>query len=215
MLKNIVILKLAVVILLFGLIFSSCKSTQSIFKKSTPLTIVIDPGHGGSDKGSTGPTGLKEKNINLKVALRLKRYLQDDNFKVIMTRTNDKFLSPGQRSAIANRSNGSIFISIHHNHYPYSYINGSKIYVKKRAGIVEKDLAKKIQSSIVSQLGLKNMGLKPYEFYVLDHTNMTSVLTEPSFISNYKNESLLKSAEGQDKEAKGIYLGLKKFIEEK
>ena len=79
--------------------------------------IAIDPGHGGSDTGAMGPHGLMEKNLCLDVALRLGRLIQQDipGAEVIYTRTTDKFVSLEDRTAIANRANADLFISIHAN----------------------------------------------------------------------------------------------------
>ncbi|MGA8871156.1 MAG: N-acetylmuramoyl-L-alanine amidase [Candidatus Acidiferrales bacterium] len=79
--------------------------------------IAIDPGHGGSDTGAMGPHGLMEKNLCLDVALRLGRLIQQDipGAQVIYTRTTDKFVSLEDRTAIANRANADLFISIHAN----------------------------------------------------------------------------------------------------
>ncbi len=79
--------------------------------------IAIDPGHGGSDTGAMGPHGLMEKNLCLDVALRLGRLIQQDipGAEVIYTRTTDKFVSLEDRTAIANRADADLFISIHAN----------------------------------------------------------------------------------------------------
>ncbi len=79
--------------------------------------IAIDPGHGGFDTGAMGPHGLMEKNLCLDVALRLGRLIQQNiaGAQVIYTRTTDKFVSLEDRTAIANRANADLFISIHAN----------------------------------------------------------------------------------------------------
>jgi len=79
--------------------------------------IAIDPGHGGFDTGAMGPHGLMEKNLCLDVALRLGKLIQQDipGAEVIYTRTTDKFVSLEDRTAIANRANADLFISIHAN----------------------------------------------------------------------------------------------------
>jgi N-acetylmuramoyl-L-alanine amidase len=78
--------------------------------------IVIDPGHGGHDTGAIGPGGIEEKNIVLDVALRLRRLLEEKTgAQVFMTRTTDKFVPLEERTAIANRDDADLFISIHAN----------------------------------------------------------------------------------------------------
>lgn len=79
------------------------------------VTVVIDPGHGGRDAGARGNIAL-EKNINLDIALRLGRLLEQDfNIKVIYTRTTDSFVDLHQRASIANDNKADLFISLHCN----------------------------------------------------------------------------------------------------
>jgi N-acetylmuramoyl-L-alanine amidase len=78
--------------------------------------IVIDPGHGGEDHGAAGPSGVKEKDVVLKIASQLYRLLnKDGRFKPVMTRQDDVFVPLSERAAIANSVRGDLFISIHAN----------------------------------------------------------------------------------------------------
>ena len=83
-------------------------------------TVVIDAGHGGHDPGAIGPTGLKEKDVNLRIAKALKEKLDKDGkqfgiTKVYMTRSTDKFIPLEERTAIAKKQGADLFISIHCN----------------------------------------------------------------------------------------------------
>ena len=80
-------------------------------------TVVIDPGHGGTDPGAIGPSGVKEKDVNLKIALALKKKLEAGNRieRVILTRSTDKFIRLEERTAIAQKNQADLFISIHCN----------------------------------------------------------------------------------------------------
>jgi N-acetylmuramoyl-L-alanine amidase len=78
--------------------------------------IVIDPGHGGHDPGAIGPNKLREKDVVLDVALKLKQILsRDPNLEVYLTRDSDVFLKLDERTAIANSRNADLFVSIHAN----------------------------------------------------------------------------------------------------
>ncbi len=79
-------------------------------------TIVIDPGHGGEDSGAVGPSGTKEKDVNLAIAKRLFNLLSKrPGVNVLLTRTDDTFVPLAERTAIANKIRADIFISIHAN----------------------------------------------------------------------------------------------------
>lgn len=91
-------------------------------------TIVVDAGHGGHDPGAIGRGGLREKAVTLDVARRLRDLLVKDGFQVVMTRDGDRFVSLGQRSALANRAGGDLFISIHANASRQRSAGGFEVY---------------------------------------------------------------------------------------
>jgi N-acetylmuramoyl-L-alanine amidase len=85
-------------------------------EEAMPLTIVLDPGHGGHDTGAIGPSGLMEKDVTLDLAVRLRKLLQDRlGVRVLMTRSGDVFVPLPERSAIANRAKADFMISLHVN----------------------------------------------------------------------------------------------------
>lgn len=97
-------------------------------------TVVIDPGHGGHDPGAIGPSGLKEKDINLKIAKELKEKLEKDGKsigirKVHLTRTTDKFIPLEERTAIARKLKADLFISIHCNASRDKRAHGLETYI--------------------------------------------------------------------------------------
>jgi len=91
--------------------------------------IVIDPGHGGHDSGTTGPGGIEEKQVVLDVALRLGKLLKQRlGADVIFTRDNDTFIPLETRTAIANKAQADLFLSIHANSSPDSSARGVETY---------------------------------------------------------------------------------------
>jgi len=97
-------------------------------------TVVIDPGHGGHDSGAIGPTGLKEKNVNLKIAKALKKQLELHGkaigiSRVMLTRSNDRFIPLEERTAIAKKHNADLFISIHCNAAKNKKAYGIETYI--------------------------------------------------------------------------------------
>jgi len=91
-------------------------------------TIVVDPGHGGRDPGATGVGGVREKDVNLKIAKRLASQLRNRGFKVVLTRDRDRTVDLEERTAIAESADGDVFISIHANASRRSQARGFEIY---------------------------------------------------------------------------------------
>ena len=172
-------------------------------KIGTRAKIVIDPGHGGKDPGAIGPNELQEKDVVLSVAFKVRDLLESYGYTVILTRTTDVYLSLQERCDIANNNDADLFISIHNNSFSDPSANGTETfsYLPNDEG---GQVAKVMQSKLIAALGLRNRGHKTSDFYVLRNTNMPAVLTELAFISNPKEEALLKTDEFQTKAAKAI-----------
>jgi len=119
-------------LVLAGLLWSQDDQQQQ--RTAVVKTIIIDPGHGGRDKGATGPTGLQEKELNLDIAQRLQRLIAEDQelsgqgVVAILTRTDDTQLSGEARAEIANSAQGDIFISIHANGHRVRSARGAETY---------------------------------------------------------------------------------------
>jgi N-acetylmuramoyl-L-alanine amidase len=91
-------------------------------------TVVVDPGHGGRDPGAIGHGGLKEKDVNLAIAQLLAKELRSRDFKVVLTRDEDRTLSLEERTARAESAGGDVFISIHANASRRSGARGIEVY---------------------------------------------------------------------------------------
>ncbi|MCS5636277.1 MAG: N-acetylmuramoyl-L-alanine amidase [Myxococcota bacterium] len=91
-------------------------------------TVVIDPGHGGKDPGAVGLRGIQEKDVNLKLAHMLARRLRARSFKVVLTRSNDRFIDLEERTALAESAGGDVFVSIHSNASSNRGLRGIEIY---------------------------------------------------------------------------------------
>jgi N-acetylmuramoyl-L-alanine amidase len=97
--------------------------------ESRPLhTVVVDPGHGGKDPGAIGIGGVREKDINLKLARLLARRLRARSFEVVMTREDDRYIDLEERTVIAESARGDIFVSIHANASRNRRLRGIEIY---------------------------------------------------------------------------------------
>lgn len=174
--------------------------------------IVVDPGHGGSDPGAVGAKGTFEKTINLAVALKLAELLKGAGAKVVMTRDSDVYPTLGERVDLANQLNADIFVSIHCNSLQRVDPGGTEVFVAPRSAIASMSLAQAVHKNLVKQIGLFDRGIKSNEFYVLNHTNMPSILVELAFISKSEEEALLNDPAFQDKAALGIYEGIRLYF---
>ncbi|MBE9529079.1 MAG: N-acetylmuramoyl-L-alanine amidase [Proteobacteria bacterium] len=122
--------------------------------KKRRLTIVIDPGHGGRDPGATGRRGLKEKDVTLKIAKMLRDSLKKrTKARVVMTRTRDVYVPLEERTAIANREEADLFISIHVNASRKRKATGIESYILNVSEDAEsKRLAARENSTTISEL---------------------------------------------------------------
>jgi N-acetylmuramoyl-L-alanine amidase len=117
-------------------------------------TIVIDAGHGGKDPGAIGVSGVKEKDINLAIALKLGQYIKEEmkDIKIVYTRSTDKFIELYKRGKIANENNGKLFISLHCNSMPKkpSNRNGFEIYLLRPGRTAEAIAIAESENSVIS-----------------------------------------------------------------
>lgn len=149
-------------------------------------TVVIDAGHGGRDTGASYQNHL-EKNVNLKLALKLRdRLTQNYHVNVQMTRTKDKTVSLDARTDFANEKNADYFCSIHHNAAGgdgfESYIfNGQ---VPKSTRQAQDTIHDKIIQQLASKYDIDDRGQKRANFHVLRETKMSAILLEMLFIDN-------------------------------
>ena len=178
------------------------------------MKIIIDPGH-SADPGAVGPTGLKESEANLNIALALKEELQKKGAQVILTRDDMSNLPLNDRPKIAVAANADLFISIHNNALPDGINpflnNGVSTYYYHPHSIA---LARAIQDEMPSRTGLKDYGLYYGNLAVNRPTQFPAVLVECAFIILPEQEALLRSAEFRKKTAKSIRKGIEKFLEE-
>lgn len=95
-------------------------------------TIIVDPGHGGSDPGATGIAGLREKDVNLEIGRLVAKRLEERGFEVVLTRSGDQTRSLEERTAIAESAGGDVFVSIHANASARSKARGIETYTLDR-----------------------------------------------------------------------------------
>ena len=231
--------KIAVITSLF-LLFAGCSRRRAITEQQMPFhlevpsytrhlkdfKICLDPGHGGQGHISDykrGPTGVREADVNLQVALHLRDMLKEVGATVVMTRIDDSYVSLAMRSQIANESGADFFISLHHNGIDDPITNYTSTWYHGDADDSRQslDLARYIQQGVSDVLRLPtspSTGLYSDRlvvssgFGVLRLTQCPAVLCEASFLSNPEEEARLKENDYLRKEAYGYLLGIARYV---
>ncbi len=218
--KKLPVVLLVILVGLTSIFYANAKYSMTVsdFKVNISdkkdLTILIDPGHGGIDGGASSNSSTMEKDINLKIGLKLKDKLKNQGYKVTMTREEDKGLYEdngkirkkkiedlNNRCKIKKESNCNMFISIHLNMFPESKYYGAQVWYSRN--IESEKLAKITQQNFIVGLDPNNKrqekpALDSYKVLRCNDT-MPSILVECGFLSNPVEEQKLKSDEYQEK----------------
>ncbi|NSL51765.1 N-acetylmuramoyl-L-alanine amidase [Calidifontibacillus erzurumensis] len=169
--------------------------------------IVVDAGHGDHDPGAKGATGLLEKEVNLAVALKLADLLRNAGAEVILSRSNDTFLSLADRVKVAHNNDADAFISIHADSFNATSQGSTTFYHsgKNPSWQQSKQLSDIAIKKLTSQLGTVSRGSNDKSLHVIRETEIPAILVELAFLSNPKEEALLKSDEFRQKAAQALF----------
>ena len=204
-----------------------------IQRNSKVQTVVLDPGHGGSDKGAQSGEGV-EKEYALDVARRLRPLLQARGFKVILTRENDVFLPLELRAHIANQTRDSIFVSIHFNATSNRDANGFEIFSLTPRGAPSTaddalalsflnmqegsavdaqsfELSASVYHSMLGHIPRSDRGIKRARFAVLRKTKIPAILVEGGFLSQTDDSKLVANTAWRGKLAEAIAVGIENY----
>jgi N-acetylmuramoyl-L-alanine amidase len=181
---------------------------NSLPLKKGPLSVVIDPGHGGKDPGAAR-NGVLEKHLNLTVAKKLKQLLEAKGITVYMTRTTDVFLSLSQITAFTNRIHPDAFISIHTNASVSPSLNGIETYYNTPQS---RDLAKQVHGRLISNVGSRDGNVRNARFYVIRNTRIPAILVETGYLSNSTERQALQDQWRQNVTAESIAQGVMQFL---
>ena len=186
---------------------------------------MIDVGHGGFDSGKVGVNGELEKDINLQIALKLKKTLEDQGMSVIMTREEDKGLYDEgasnkkaqdlqRRCDLINEKKPLMTISIHQNSYTSPQIKGAQVFYYTTSAESQK-LAEIIQKTLIEQVDPDNhREAKPNDsYYMLKRTSSVIVIVECGFLSNPEEAAKLTDEEYQQKLVEAICQGAFQYME--
>lgn len=210
--KRTIVAVLAVMLAIIAAVTTAATVIASA-KPSNGITIVIDAGHGGADGGVTGiTTGTKESDINLSISKYLMKYLQNDGYNVILTRSDSAAVSGGikyvkredmrARKNIVTSASPNLVISVHCNSYPVSSVKGAQTFYSSAAG---QRFATVVQNYFNDVVNARPRQAAVGDYYILNCTEYPSILCECGFLSNTDEENKLITASYQQKIAYTIY----------
>ena len=197
-------------------------------------TVVLDAGHGAKDPGTMGRTGLKEKDVALDIALRVKAHLAAAGVRVVMTRDSDRFWELEDRPYLAARGGGDVFVSLHMNAAAARTVQGIETFVTAAENYpptAESKLGGKypavpnnqfnhsntalghqIHRALIGITRAEDRGLKRARFVVLRNSAMPAALVECGFLSNAQEEQKLSTPSYRETVAQGIAQGILNYF---
>jgi len=197
--------------------------------------ICLDAGHGGTDTGTQNRRlKLDEKALTLDVAQRVRRFLEAKGYRVVMTRSDDRFVELEDRAAFANRAKADLFVSIHFNAFPQPGVTGTETYILTRRGQRSTGAAKRessdqvglpghradpwnavlghaIHRQLVGRLNTADRGMKFARFKVLTLVNCPGVLVESGYLSNEAEARRIATPAYRADIAAGIVAGIESY----
>lgn len=176
--------------------------------------IVLDPGHGGQDPGAVYQT-LREKDVNLDIAKRVRTYLENIyDVKITMTREGDKTVTLEARTSFANSIKADYFCSIHHNagggtgFESFRYIDSKSSNERTYQEIVHREII----NTITGKYNRRDRGIKTANFHVLRETTMPAVLLEILFLDFIEDRALIQQESFKEDVSKALGEGLAKAL---
>lgn len=223
-------------IAIYSINFGAQDQATVVNDQGSQKIVILDPGHGGEDPGAVSDySGIKESTINLYIAKKAKELLEKENFKVLMTREEDKLeylpetksVTEKRRQDLTRRkqmmdeSGADIVVSIHLNRFPETKYFGAQTFFP-RDSMESQKLAVSIQDSLRETVDPNNKRVamvkgKPGDLpiIILRDLKTTTAVVECGFLTNPDEEKLLGTTEYQDKLANAISNGIKKYFEKK
>lgn len=198
-------------------------SFQTEEAQKEQLCVVIDAGHGGSDPGKVGINNALEKDINLQIAGMLKKFLEAEDIRVVMTRedenglydenaSNKKVQDMKRRLEIIEEADPVLVVSIHQNSYHEEYVKGAQVFYYATSE-KSKRLAELLQQELI-ELDTENtrQAKGNDSYYLLKKTGKPIVIVECGFLSNRAEAEKLTTEYYQEKLAWNIHMGIMKYI---
>ncbi|MEM7175260.1 MAG: N-acetylmuramoyl-L-alanine amidase [Chlamydiota bacterium] len=182
--------------------------------EAKPL-IVLDPGHGGFAIGAHVGC-IEEKKLTLETANEVQKLLKKKGYRVVMTRTNDVFVSLGKRTKVANQTKCNLFVSIHYNGHHNPGVNGIEVFYYKKGSKQRSARSKKAAGKVLKALLEKtsgySRGIKHGNFHVIRETSMPAILVEGGFVTHVKEREQLAQETYLKRIAEAIVAGIEAYF---
>ncbi len=192
---------------LLATLFICCNSRAAkTSRTSENVTVVIDAGHGGHDRGGIPGQRIAEKDMTLDVAQRLRNVLAANGYRVVMTRDSDVFVPLATRVAIANSYRNGVFVCVHFNATNRMGAGGIETYFYGRDSL---PLASAVHYYVAGGAPSANRGVRRRGYYVLRKTNVPAVLVECGFLTNPTEGAYAQTVSYRQKLAEEIAAGVR------
>lgn len=193
-----------------GWIVSNGKKAQPIDQSSASpglknKVIVLDPGHGGRDNGTTGAGGTHEKTVTIRTVEKLAAKLKAAGATVILTRQQDTYVPLQSRVGISHMNDADAFISIHYDSINDRSVRGMTTYYYHD---YQEQFAADVHQGIMSKIDLNDRGHRQGDYYVVRENNSKAILLELGYLSNPTEEITVTSEQYQEAVSTGIFQGL-------
>jgi TonB-dependent SusC/RagA subfamily outer membrane receptor len=219
--RLIVLPLLALVVLLFA--FRAKENTNTVAPLSKTYTVVLNPGHGGIDKGVIASDGTTEAQLTLEIVRQIQALNKNEKIKLVLTRDADVMQSVVAVSEFANAQSPDLFVSIHMNNIQNgsaankAKYEGSEIYMAAKEKAVDYDANYKLANNLAATLqevGTPFNGVKTrkHGIWVLQAVQCPSALIEAGYLSNDKDLVKIKDADYQQKLAASILKGIENYL---
>lgn len=195
------------------------KAEKKVTRRGEGKTVVLDPGHGGNDPGKVGANSVKEKDVNLQIAMKTKKLLENEGVRVIMTRDKDQDLAGDldhnrkvqdmkARVKLINDAMPALTVSIHQNSYQDPSVKGAQVFYYSHSKEAER------AAEILKQalLTVEESGTREKKaadsYYLLKKTEVPVVIVECGFLSNPEEAKRLADSAYQKELAKAVAKGI-------
>ncbi|MEN3009595.1 MAG: N-acetylmuramoyl-L-alanine amidase [Candidatus Bipolaricaulaceae bacterium] len=179
-------------------------------EKAAAVVVALDAGHGGHDPGAV-VAGVREKDINLALALLVQAKAQGKGLRVVLTRSTDVYVELRERVRRAESVGARLYVSLHANYHRDARVCGVETWVDTHAGEESLRLAECLQRAVVAATGAADRGVLRQPLY-LRHTTLPAALVEVGYLSCPAERAKLLQPDYCERVAEGIVQGILDYL---